>query len=85
MVSSLENKQSDVLNRVRKTGLRRRWWIVLLALCLIAIGAYVFFIKQEGAARKKQTSPSPGIQVVAVAAKKSDINVYLTGRFGHST
>jgi len=71
--------KSDVLNRIRKTGLRRRWWIVLLALCLIAIGAYVFFIKQEGAAKKKQTSSAPAIQVVTATAKKSDIDVYLTG------
>ena len=71
--------KSDVLNRIPNTGLRRRWWIVLLALCLIAIGTYVFFIKQEGAARKKQTAPAPGIQVVAATAKKSDIDVYLTG------
>jgi multidrug efflux system membrane fusion protein len=59
--------------------LRGRWWFVLLALCLIAIAAYIFFTKQEEAARKKQTSPAPGIRVVAVAAKKSDMGIYLTG------
>ena len=63
----------------RAAGFRKYWWIVLLAVCLMAIVAYVFFIKQEDAARKKQTSPVPGIQVVAVAAKKSDMGVYLTG------
>jgi multidrug efflux system membrane fusion protein len=79
MTFTPEDRKNDVKKRTRAAGLRRRWWIVLLALCLIAIGAYVFFIKQEGAARKKQTSPAPGIQVVAVAAKKSDLAVYLTG------
>ena len=74
-----EGKKNDMKKHTLAAGLRRRWWIVLLAVCLIAIGAYVFFIKQEEAARKKQTSPAPGIQVVAVAAKKSDMGVYLTG------
>ena len=65
--------------RTRGAGFRKYWWIVLLAVCLIAIGAYVFLIKPEEAAREKQTSPAPGIQVMAVAAKKSDMDVYLTG------
>jgi multidrug efflux system membrane fusion protein len=72
-------EENDVKKQTHAKGLRRRWWIMLLTVCLIAIGAYVFFIKQEEAARKKQTSPAPGVQVVAVAAKKSDMGVYLTG------
>jgi multidrug efflux system membrane fusion protein len=74
-----EGKKNDMKKHTRAAGLRRRWWIVLLAVCLTAIGAYVFFIKEEEAAKKKQISPAPGVQVVAVAAKKSDMDVYLTG------
>jgi len=56
-----------------------RWWIVLLAVCLIAIGTYVFFIKPEEAAKKKQTPAPPAVPVVAATAKKTDFNVYITG------
>jgi multidrug efflux system membrane fusion protein len=79
MTLTPEDRKDDMKTRSRAAGFRKYWWIVLLAVCLMAIGAYVFFIKQEEAARKKQTSSPPGIQVVAVAAKKSDMGVYLTG------
>jgi len=74
-----EDKKNDMKEQDGASVLRWRWWIVLLALCLIATGAYFFFIKQEEAARKKQTSTAPGIPVLAVAAKKGDMDVYLTG------
>jgi len=82
IMTSIPEEKGDDQNDVKKThatGLRRRWWIVLLAICLIAIGTYAFFIKREEAARKKQTSLAPGIPVVAVAAKKSDMGIYITG------
>jgi multidrug efflux system membrane fusion protein len=74
-----EEKKDDESKGTRAVRSRRRWWIVLLAVCLIAIGAYVFFIKHEEAAKKKEAAPAPGIPVVAVAAKKADFAVYLTG------
>jgi multidrug efflux system membrane fusion protein len=79
MTFTPEDRKNDMKTQTGAAGFRRRWWFVLLAICLIAIGAYVFFIKQKEAVREKQTSPAPGIQVVAVAAKKSDMGVYLTG------
>ena len=58
----------------------RHWWIVLLVVCLLGVGAYVFFIKaQSRAAKQGQVPSTPGIPVVAVEAKKAGFNVYITG------
>ncbi len=68
------------IKRTHNAGLLRRWWIVLLAICLIAIGAYIFFIKgQSGGAKQGQGPVTRMVPVVAVAAKKSDMGIYLTG------
>jgi multidrug efflux system membrane fusion protein len=75
-----ESKEKVMLNRTHRAGLLRHWWIVLLAICLIAIGAYVFFIKgQSGSAKQGQGPVTRMVPVVAAAAKKSDLGVYITG------
>jgi multidrug efflux system membrane fusion protein len=80
MTITPEAKKNDTLNRSHRVGLLRYWWIVLLAICLIAIGAYVFFIKgQSRAAKEGQNRVTRTVSVVAVAAKKSDMGVYITG------
>jgi len=80
MMSMSESKQSDVSNRTRKAGYRRRWPIVLLVGCLIVVGVYILFIKgQSRDAKQGQNPVTRMVPVVAVAAKKSDISIYLTG------
>ncbi len=53
--------------------------IVFLVICLLAAGVWYFYIRPEQAAKKKEAPSPPGVPVVAAAAKKSDIGVYLTG------
>jgi multidrug efflux system membrane fusion protein len=64
-------------------GLRRRWWIILLVVCLLALGAYALLVRTGkvplGNAGGQGKAPVPGIPVVAVQAKKSDFKVYITG------
>jgi multidrug efflux system membrane fusion protein len=80
MTITPEAEKNDMLKQTHTAGLFRYWWIVLLAICLIAIGAYVFFIKgQSRAAKEGQNRVTRMVPVVAVAAKKSDMGVYLTG------
>jgi multidrug efflux system membrane fusion protein len=68
------------LKRTQTAGSFRRWWIVLLAICLIAIGVYIFFVRgQSRAAKESQNAVTRMVPVVAVAAKKSDMGVYITG------
>jgi multidrug efflux system membrane fusion protein len=61
----------------------KRWGIALLAVCLLAIGAYVLLTKsgeaQSRAAKQGSNALSRPVPVVAVAAKTGDISIYLTG------
>ena len=62
---------------------RKRWWIVLLVVCLLALGVYALLVKTGkipfGSAANQGKAPPPGIPVVAVQAKKTDFNIYITG------
>ena len=75
-----EEQKDDKSKRTRAARSRRHWWIVLLAICLLAVGVWIFVVKPKEAARSKEAAaPLPGVPVVAVAAKKADFAVYLTG------
>ncbi len=74
-----EEKREDNSERTRGVRSLRRWLILLLAICLLAAGVWVFYIRPEQAAKKKEAPLPPLVPVVAVAAKKSDIGIYLTG------
>jgi multidrug efflux system membrane fusion protein len=74
-----EEKTDDESKGARAVRSHGRWWIVLLAICLLAVGVWIFVVKPEEAAKKKEAAPPPGVPVVAVAAKKADFPVYLTG------
>jgi len=80
MTFTPEAKKNDRSKGTRAGWWLRHWWIALLAVCLIAIGAYFFFIKAQSPAAKQGQNPvTRMVPVVAAAAKKSDIGVYLTG------
>lgn len=65
--------------RDRSAELRRRLPVVLLALCLIALVWYFFAVRPHARTGKKARPAAPPTPVVAVAAKRSDVGVYLTG------
>jgi len=80
MTFTPQAEKDDMPNRARKTGWYRYWVIVLLVVCLIAVGTYLFFNKEQSRNAKQLQKPSaPTVLVVAVEAKKTDFNVYLTG------
>ena len=80
MTFTTEVKKNDMLKPTPVTGSRRRWWFVLLAVCLIATGLYVFFFGAPSRSAKKGQSPvTPLVPVIAVEAKKTIFNVYITG------
>ncbi len=72
-----EEKNKEVEHRARTA--RLRWVIALLVICLLALGVWILYVKPEEASKKKQVSTPPGVPVVAAAAKKSDLSIYLTG------
>ncbi|HYA40158.1 MAG TPA: MdtA/MuxA family multidrug efflux RND transporter periplasmic adaptor subunit [Syntrophobacteraceae bacterium] len=74
-----EEKRDNESKGTRAVRSRWRWWIALLVVCLIGIGVYVFLVKPEETSKKKEAGLPPGVPVVAVAAKKADFVVYLSG------
>ena len=78
-----EANKNDMPKQTRAAAWRRRWWIGLLAVCLLAIGAYVFLISGGGApSRAAAPGPTPltrAVPVMTVPARARDVGVYLTG------
>ena len=80
MTTTPEAEKNGMLKRTDKPGLLRHWWIVLLAICLVAIGIYAFFIKnQSRTVKENQNRVTRTVPVVAVEAKKTAFNVYISG------
>ena len=80
MTFTPQAEKNDMPNRIQKARSHRYWLIVLLVVCLIAVGAYLFLNGEESREAKQGQKPSaPTVPVVAVGAKKTDFNVYLTG------
>jgi multidrug efflux system membrane fusion protein len=71
------------LPRILTGDLLRRWWFWLLAASLLGIVAYTQLTRSgqtAGSSSKAGSSPAPpSVPVTAVAAKKGDIGIYLTG------
>ena len=66
-----------------KNALYRRWWFWLLLVCFLLIGGYIF-LTRPGKAQSHPDKQGPStaarsVPVVAAAAKKGDIGVYLNG------
>jgi multidrug efflux system membrane fusion protein len=69
--------------RVPPPGVRRHWWVALLAVCLLAGAAYVLLTRsgeaQSRAARPAAAPPPRPVPVVAAPARTADVGVYLSG------
>jgi multidrug efflux system membrane fusion protein len=79
MTSTQEAHKNDMPPRTRTAAWLRRWWIGLLAVGLLAIGAYVFVTRPSEAPSRAAVPGPPPIPVVAVPARARDMGVYLTG------
>lgn len=82
MTFTQETNNNSTLARTRFSAFLRRWWIGLVVVCLLAIGAFVFFAKggQQASRAVPHGAPAgPSVSVVAVPVKKGDFGVYLSG------
>jgi multidrug efflux system membrane fusion protein len=78
-----EARKSDMPQSVSFPRLLKRLIIGLLLVCLVAIGAYAILMK-SGQAQPRLVGQGPNaavrpVPVVAVAAKRGDIGIYLSG------
>jgi multidrug efflux system membrane fusion protein len=73
-----------LLERAESAGFfRARWLVGVVALALVAVGAYLFFARngdaQSPGGKADKTAAARSVPVVAAPAKTGDIGVYLTG------
>lgn len=77
------DEEKGVSVRVLSGHLLRRWWFWLLAASLLGIVAYTQLTRSgqtPGSSNQTGSNPAqPSVPVAAVAAKKGDIGIYLTG------
>jgi multidrug efflux system membrane fusion protein len=78
MTSGQESGKGDKQVQSGHTALRRRWLIVLAAVCLLAVGAYFYFTSGGESRQTKQTAVR-AMPVVTAVAIKGDIRIYITG------
>src|SRR5262245_13411674 len=83
MTPTQDTHENDLPTRPRAATWRRRWWMGLLAVCLLASGVYVFVIK-AGAVPSRAAAPgpnpvAPAVPAVATPVRVRDVGVYLTG------
>ncbi len=78
-------EKNDMRKVPRAGWWSKHWWIVLLAICLMGVGTYLFFANAKSrAAKQGQGRAIPAVPVAAVAAKRADFNLYL-GALGSVT
>ena len=78
-----EPEKNAIMKPATRSTFLRRWWIIPLVVCILAVGAYAVLVNTgktqlPNAAKERKALP-PAIPVVAVQAKKTDLNVYITG------
>jgi membrane fusion protein, multidrug efflux system len=79
MTDTQDVNKNDLPTLTRAKAWRRRWWVGLLAVCLLAVGVYVFVIRAGEAPSRTAAPGPPPIPVVAAPARTRDMGVYLTG------
>ena len=83
MTFQQNSEKNEVPGRWLSGGWLRRWWIWLLAASLLGIAAYTQLSKSGktawGSTKQGSSVPLQGVPVTAVAAKKGNVSIYLTG------
>ena len=78
-----ELEKNAMAKQITRPVFYKRWWVLLLVVCFLAVGAYAVLIKTGKAqltnAPQESKPVAPAIPVVAVEAKKTDFIVYITG------
>jgi multidrug efflux system membrane fusion protein len=78
MTSTHENKSEGMPEHAPTDPPRRRWWIWLLAACILVAGLYFYFAKAPDRSAKQDPAVRT-VPVVTATARKGDIRIYLSG------
>jgi multidrug efflux system membrane fusion protein len=84
-MSTEEPEKEGAAKQMTRPGFFRRWGVLLLVFCFLAVGIYAVLIKtgktqqRNSGPEHKTPPPAPGIPVVAAQVKKTDFNVYISG------
>jgi multidrug efflux system membrane fusion protein len=82
MTSTQKSEENGISKTTENVVKPRRLWMILLAVCIVAIGTYIFIIRpamQAKGADKRSANQARGVPVAVTEAKKGDIAVYLAG------
>ena len=82
MTSTQESEEHGISKTAENVVKPRRLWIILLVVCIVAIGTYIFIIRpamQTKAASKGSANQTRSVPVAVTQVKKGDMAVYLTG------
>jgi multidrug efflux system membrane fusion protein len=82
MISTQETNDNTMPARARFATFLKRRWIGLVVVCLLVVGTFIFLAKggqKASRAAQQGLTTAPGISVVAIAVKKDDLGVYLSG------
>jgi multidrug efflux system membrane fusion protein len=78
-------EEKNVAEQRKPSKSSRRWWVLLLVVCFLAVGIYAVLIKNgktqlRTAGQERKPLPAvPSIPVVAAPAEKTGFNVYIAG------
>ncbi len=82
MTFTQEPEKHEIPNPTDAGVKKRHLWTILLVICIVAIGTYVFFIRpamKSKVARQGSANQTQAVPVAAAQAKKGDMALYLTG------
>jgi len=82
MTSTQETNDNSMPARTPFAAFLRSWWLGLVVICLLVVGAFIFLAKggqKAPRAAQQGASAVPSVPVVATAVKKGNLDVYLSG------
>ena len=82
MILAIESEKPDQPNSTDARRKPKRWWKILLALCIVMVGLYLFIVRpamKSKVDKQRSANQTRSVSVAAEQAKKGDLAVYLSG------
>ncbi len=82
MTFAIESEKPDLPNSTDAGRKPKRWWKILLAVGIVAVGVYFFIVRpamKSKVDKQRSANQTRSVSVAAEQAKKGDLAVYLAG------